>query len=224
MRDQRDKPQNFKAIEYFDVTPLCNSLSSSNAIGAAALRFTILTAMRSGAVRLATWDQFDDNLSEWIIPEENMKGRKEFRVPLCDEVGDILRPLREGRSKAVDLVCPSPKNPQKPISENTMRKLLQTHYPEATVHGMRAAFRTWAAEVLQAPDDVAETALAHTVGSATVRAYNRTERFEYRRLLMEDWGFGLKAAGICSRTKRRTLTAARPSTEIGWAMRDTKRI
>lgn len=188
MRDQRDKPKNFKAIDYFDTTPLCNSLSSSNAIGAAALRFTILTASRSGPVRAATWDQFDEGLTEWTIPEENMKGRKEFRVPLSDDIGDILRPLRESRSKAVNLVFPSPKNPQKPISENTMRKLLQTYFPEATVHGMRAAFRTWAAEVLDAPNDVAETALAYTVGSATERAYNRTERFEYRRLLMEDWG------------------------------------
>jgi len=76
MRDQRDKPKNFAAIDYHHVPDLWNKLSDSDSIGAAALRFTILTALRSGSVRLATWDQFDDNLSVWTIPEENMKGRE----------------------------------------------------------------------------------------------------------------------------------------------------
>jgi len=192
MRDQRDKPKNFAAIDYDEVPDLWQKLSKSDAIGAAALRFTMLTALRSGSVRLATWDQFDDNLRIWTIPEENMKGREEFRVPLCDEAYDILRPLRDNRSKAVKLVFPSPKNPHKPISENTMRKLLQTHYSGATVHGMRATFRTWAAEIVDARDDIAETALAHLVGNATVRAYNRTERFYHRQILMEDWGLWVK--------------------------------
>lgn len=187
MRDQRDKPKNFTAMDYHDVPKLWRKLAASEAIGAMALRFTILTALRSGSVRLATWDQFDKYLSVWTIPDTNMKGREEFKVPLPEQARDILRALKAKRSKAVDLVFPSPKNPQKPISENTMRKLLQTHYPGATVHGMRAAFRTWAAEIVDAREDVAETALAHLVGSATVRAYKRTEHFYVREVLMEDW-------------------------------------
>jgi integrase len=100
----------------------------------------------------------------------------------------MLRELRARSSNAVDLVFPSPNDSKKPLSENTMRKLLQTHYEGATVHGMRAAFRTWAAEVVDARDDVAEMALAHTVGSETVRAYNRTEWFHHRRELIDAWG------------------------------------
>lgn len=53
---------------------------------------------------------------------------------------------------------------------------------------MRAAFRKWAAAVVNARDDLAETALAHVVGSKTVRAYNRTEHLDERRMLMEPWG------------------------------------
>lgn len=188
MREQRDKPQNFKALHYDEIPDLWTTLKGNTAIGAMALKFTILTASRSGPVRFATWDQFDDALEIWTVPEGNMKGREEFRVPLPEQATDILRELRGKRSKAVDLVFPSPSKPNKPISENTMRKLLQSHYPGQTVHGMRAAFRTWAAEVVDARDDVAETALAHLVGSETVRAYNRTERFQYRQTLMDDWG------------------------------------
>ncbi|KIN73564.1 tyrosine-type recombinase/integrase [Sulfitobacter guttiformis] len=187
MRDQRDRPKNFTALGYHEVPKLWATLSKSESIGAMALRFTILTALRSGSVRKATWDQFDEYLSVWTIPETNMKGREEFKVPLPEQARDILRALSERRSKAVNLVFPSPMNPQKPISDATMRKLLQSHYPGVTVHGMRAAFRTWAAEIVDARDDIAETALAHLVGSSTVRAYKRTEHFYQREILMEDW-------------------------------------
>ena len=188
MRDQRDKPQNFKAINYHEVSNLCQKIEHSEAIGALALRFTILTAARSGSVRKATWDQFNGDFSVWTIPEENMKGRQEFRIPLSEQAQVILRGLSAKRSKAVSLVFPSPTNPKKPISENTMRKLLQTHCAGATVHGMRAAFRTWVTEQTDARTDVAEMALAHVVGSETQRAYDRSQRFYFRQVLMEDWG------------------------------------
>lgn len=188
IRDQQDKPKNFVALDYAEMPRLWRILSKSNAVGAHALRFTILTALRSGTVRLATWDQFDEPLEEWNIPGKNMKGREEFVVPLSTPARDILRTLRARRSATSPLVFPSPNNPSKPISENTMRKLLQSHYAKATVHGMRAAFRTWAAEVVDARDDVAETALAHVVGSKTVRAYKRTEHLDERHMLMEQWG------------------------------------
>ncbi|MGR3744260.1 MAG: tyrosine-type recombinase/integrase [Pseudooceanicola nanhaiensis] len=187
MRDQRDKPQNFTALDYHEVPNLWAKLSSSKAVGAMALRFTILTGMRSGSVRHATWAQIDRHFETWTIPEQNMKGREEFVVPLPMLATDFYRELRERRTPGVDLIFASPSNPAKAISENTMRKLLQAHYPGATVHGMRAAFRTWAAEIANARDDVAETALAHLVGSKTVRAYNRTERFDERKMLMEQW-------------------------------------
>jgi len=69
-----------------------------------------------------------------------------------------------------------------------MRKLLQTHVPGVTVHGMRAAFRTWAREDATAPDDVAEMVLAHAVGSKTVQAYNRAMLVHERHKLLEQWG------------------------------------
>ena len=167
MRDQRAKPQNFVALDYAEVPSLWNTLCKSEAVGAYALRFTILTALRSGAVRFATWDQFDEEFEQWTIPGENMKGREEFVVPLSMPARELLKSLSTRKCGATTLVFPSPSNAQRAISENTMRKPLQTHYGDATVHGMRAAFRTWAAEVVDARDEIAETALAHVVGSKT---------------------------------------------------------
>ena len=38
-------------------------LKEAGGVGAAALRFKILTAMRSGSVRRATWEQFSEHLT-----------------------------------------------------------------------------------------------------------------------------------------------------------------
>jgi integrase len=57
----------------------------------------------------------------------------------------------------------------------------------AVPHGLRSTFRDWAAE--QGIDrDMAEMALAHSVGSEVERAYRRTDMIERRRALMEAWG------------------------------------
>ena len=55
-----------------------------------------------------------------------------------------------------------------------------------TIHGFRSSFRDWAAEQTDFPREVAEMALAHSVGGAVERAYARTDLFEKRRL-MQAW-------------------------------------
>jgi integrase len=55
------------------------------------------------------------------------------------------------------------------------------------VHGFRSTFRDWAGEVANAPREVAEMSLAHTVGSNVERAYARSDLLDKRRALMERW-------------------------------------
>jgi integrase len=55
------------------------------------------------------------------------------------------------------------------------------------VHGFRSTFRDWAAEATDHPREVAEMALAHTIGSKVEAAYRRGDLFEKRRRLMDDW-------------------------------------
>ena len=56
-----------------------------------------------------------------------------------------------------------------------------------TGHGFRSTFRDWAAETTAYPREVAEAALAHTIGDKVEAAYRRGDLFEKRRSLMEDW-------------------------------------
>ncbi len=55
------------------------------------------------------------------------------------------------------------------------------------MHGFRSSFRDWAAEQTIHAREIAEKALAHTVGDETERAYQRGDLFEKRRKLMNDW-------------------------------------
>ncbi len=54
-------------------------------------------------------------------------------------------------------------------------------------HGFRSSFRDWAAERTNHPRGVVEAALAHVVGNQTEAAYARSDLFERRRRLMDEW-------------------------------------
>ncbi len=56
-----------------------------------------------------------------------------------------------------------------------------------TAHGFRSTFRDWAAERTAYPGEVAEAALAHTVGNKVEAAYRRGDLFDKRRKLTEAW-------------------------------------
>ena len=57
----------------------------------------------------------------------------------------------------------------------------------ATVHGMRSAFSTWAHERTAHSNHSIEMCLAHAVGSDIEKVYRRTDLFNKRRKLMEQW-------------------------------------
>ena len=54
-------------------------------------------------------------------------------------------------------------------------------------HGFRSTFRDWAGEETDHPREVIEAALAHVVQNRVEAAYARSDLFERRRILMDDW-------------------------------------
>jgi integrase len=79
-----------------------------------------------------------------------------------------------------------------------MLNLLQERmgYADATPHGFRASFKTWASECTNFPREVIEAALAHVVGDKVEAAYQRGDLFEKRRALMDAWGSYCTSAEI----------------------------
>ena len=175
-----------KALPYAEVAGALAKVWESDAAESTKLciEFLTLTACRSGEVRGATWDEVDEYTATWTIPGSRMKQQKEHRVPLSMRALTVLVRAREHQGDS-GLVFPSARG--KVISDNTLSKLLRDNEIAGTPHGMRTAFRVWAAECSDAPREIAEMALAHIEGSAAELAYRRTDYFERRRELMESW-------------------------------------
>ena len=157
-----------------------------------AFEFLVLTAARSGEVRLATWDEMDLDAGVWTIPAVRMKAKRDHRVPLSGRVLAILHDARR-RSDGTGLVFRSLRG--KPLSNTTLSKLTKELGIAAVPHGFRSSFRDWAAERTNTPREVVEAALAHTVQNPTEAAYARSDLFERRRRLMDDWAAYLDGHG-----------------------------
>ncbi len=56
-----------------------------------------------------------------------------------------------------------------------------------TPHGFRSCFRDWAADATDFPRELAEAALAHTLGNKVEAAYQRGDLLDKRRRMMEAW-------------------------------------
>ncbi|MDE0001466.1 MAG: integrase, partial [Rhodospirillaceae bacterium] len=75
----------------------------------------------------------------------------------------------------------------KPIGVTRLSRLLKNHQIAGVPHGFRSSFRDWAAETTSYPRAVIESALAHVVTNRTEAAYARSDLFERRRRLMNEW-------------------------------------
>jgi integrase len=172
------------ALPWAEVPALMAVLAAETSMAARCLRFLALTGVRSAEARGATWDEIDLDAKVWVIPAKRMKGgRREHRVPLSDAVLAVLAEAAEARTNALVFAG----NKDGLIAAGTMVSLLRRVCPgDATVHGLRSAFADWAADHGH-PPDLAEMALAHTVGSAVERAYRRSDVLDRRRVLMAEW-------------------------------------
>ena len=113
-----------------------------------------------------------------------MKAQRPHRVPLGRRAMEILGEARTlGRGGG--LVFPSSEG--RPLSGSTLSTLLQGLRIAAVPHGFRSSFRDWCGECSNAPREVAEAALAHVVRDKVEAAYARSDLFERRRVLMDDW-------------------------------------
>lgn len=150
-----------------------------------ALRFLILTGVRSGSVLNFDLDQIEVN--QWVIPAENLKGRKSqkktFTVPLSDEAQTVLDLAR--KHQCGDHVFSNTRGGR--LDKMSMRKLMVERCLAARPHGFRSSLRTWLAETTDCPNDVAEAMLAHETGSDVERAYKRTDFLEKRRVWTDAW-------------------------------------
>ena len=205
---QQNVVEHMRALPHGDVAGAIRKMWGSGATPPVklAFEFLVLTAARSGEVRGARWAEIDLPARVWTVPAKRMKSKREHRIPLSGcamEILDAARKLSDGRSL---LVFPSQGG--KPISITRLPRMLHNLKVAAVPHGFRSSFRDWAAERTDHPREVLEAALAHIVGNQTEAAYARSDLFERRRRLMDEWGGYLGGAGTADAPRRADLRRA----------------
>ena len=181
--DERDKTRDkhHAALQWKDMPAFMTKLRATTGTPAGALEFAILTAARTDQALGAEWREIDLTTRVWTVPKHRMKGGlRDHRVFLSQAAIDVLP------DKVGSYVFKRERK-DRPLPDNAMRKLLNIVWPGVTVHGFRSSFRDWAAEATTHPGEVAEMALAHTVGNAVEAAYRRGDMLAKRSKLMEDW-------------------------------------
>lgn len=176
-------------------------LRQMDSVSAKALQFVILNASRSGEVRGARWQEIDLDQAVWTIPAERMKAKREHRVPLSKAslaILDTMKPLKRGPES---LIFPSARKATA-LSDMALSELLRgmnevekgqtppwvsQEGKPIVVHGFRSTFRDWCEEATSTPHAVSEAALAHVVSNKVEAAYRRTDLFDKRRVLMQEW-------------------------------------
>ena len=195
---QNDIVTHRQALPHKDVAAAIETVRGSKSAQPAvrlAFEFLVLTAARSGEVRLATWDEIDTAGAVWTISALRMKAKREHRVPLGGRAVEILDAAR-ALGKGHRLVFPMRSG--RPIATSTLPKLLQQHEIAAVPHGFRSSFRDWAAEQTDQPREVIEAALAHVIQNKVEAAYARSDLFERRRRLMAEWEAYQPVEEVCS--------------------------
>lgn len=181
------KVEHFPALRAEEMHAFMQRLRAMPGMGARALEFVILTASRTGAVRLAQWSEVDMAAGIWTSPAEHMKGGRDHRVPLSPQALALLQamPRLAAPEGQPDLIFPGLQG--KPLSDMTLTACMRRMDLREVPHGFRSTFSDWAAESTAVAPEVREMALAHAIGDKTEAAYRRGDLFDKRRELMELW-------------------------------------
>jgi integrase len=177
----RASDKHHEALPYCDVPAFMAQLREVDGISALALEFTILNASRTGEVILALRTEVQGNV--WTIPGNRMKSGRLHQVPLCQRSLDLMLIAESLDPNSLYLFSRG----GKPLSSMAMLMTARRMQAGLTVHGFRSSFRDWVSEETDHSPEVAEMALAHTIGNKVEQAYRRGNLLERRRRLMQDW-------------------------------------
>jgi len=181
---KRARVKHHPAMPWSELPAFMAALRENGSMSALALQFTILTACRTGEVLGAQWAEIDLERAIWTIPGARMKAKREHRVALSRQAVALLHGLP--RIEGCPWVFPGRKV-NAPLSQMAMLELMRGMCPPYVPHGMRSTFRDWVSDATNFSPEIAEQALAHTIGNQTEAAYRRGDLLERRRALMQAW-------------------------------------
>lgn len=181
MPSPKTSDKHHEALPYEELPNFMANLRELDSLSALALEFTILNAARTSEVLKGLKSEVRGSV--WTIPGSRMKSGKTHQVPLCNRSLDILKIAQDIDPEGQFLFSRN----GKPLSNMAMLMMVRRQRVGLTVHGFRSTFRDWISEETEHSPEVAEMALAHTIGNKVERAYRRGNLMEARRRLMNDW-------------------------------------
>ena len=192
------------ALSWKEMPTFMADLRLRAGVGARALEFLILTAMRATEVTDARWEEIDFDRRVWTVPASRMKMKILHRVALSSDAVDLLTALLQVDDRASDGFLFPGAVSRDHVDAMTLTAVLRRMNVKdrSTVHGFRSSFRDWVGEATEFDSSLAEIALAHKVGNEVEQAYRRGDALRKRFDLMNAW------ADFCSGRLLLTLRAA----------------
>ena len=180
------KVKHHASLSYLQINDFYKQLSEIDLFSAYALRMVILNVTRTSEVIKSKFEQFDLEKRIWTIPYQNMKARKEHKIPLSNEAISIIKFMRQKHNHEyvfTNLVT------GKHISNGAMLHLLKSKFRNLriTTHGFRSTFRTWAEEQGKYQYYAIKFSQAHELPNKIEKAYMRSDLMPERTIIMNDW-------------------------------------
>lgn len=157
-----------------------------------ALRLLLLTFVRPGELRNASWHEFDFAKGVWNIPAERMKMRLAHMVPLSAQAMAQLKLLHSLTGRG-SLLFPNQRDSTRAMSATTLNRCLERigfNGPDTadfSAHGFRATASTLLNESGKYREDAIERQLAHVSKNEVRGTYNKAKYSDERAAMMQDW-------------------------------------
>jgi integrase len=171
----------YRAVRVDGAPEVFRALACQDSSAFSAWVFMIATAARPSEALGARWQEVDVDRRLWTLPAARMKSAREHVVPLSTAALAVLK--RQACVRTSDAIFPGRSG--SPLSYNSFATgPAKAGIDAACPHGWRSVFRDWAGDIGEISRDLAEAALAHSLG-ATEGAYRRLTAVERRRAVME---------------------------------------
>jgi integrase len=184
----------YAALEAKDIPDFVKALERNDArlypLTILAVKFMMLTFVRTGELIAARWEEFDLDEAQWNIPAERMKMRKPHIVPLSKQAVVVLQEVQKlTHSKGKGFVFPSQIRAHKHMSNGTVLMALKRlgYARKMTGHGFRALAMSAIKEKLGYRHEVVDRQLAHAPKDKVDRAYDRAQFLDERKRMMQGW-------------------------------------
>jgi len=210
------KVRHHPSLSWQRVPAFVSSLKSAEGIAPLALRFLILTTARSQEVRLATWSQVDLKERIWTVPAENMKAKREHRVPLSPEALAILTEVRKLRANDRTDALIFPGRSGGVMSDMTLAAVIKRlnkvvgarwvdeNGAAVVPHGFRSSFMNWCADNRREQLFIFHAQLAHAIpDTMNDKSYRSSDNFRKREPIVEAWGRHCLSGGVVDIKSRR---------------------